>query len=135
MFNVDAIVWGSWYQMTCRTEDDASRAADSAQPRHSTMTPPNDQDGPRLVVTETYDRTSPEPMSLRIIRLVAIASDRTPTDLSPLGRVIDADAIDAIFDSQAVEGQGTSIELSFNYEGYRIEITANGTVKLFTDEA
>lgn len=79
-----------------------------------------------VTLTEDRGRETDEPVSVRIARLVAVTSDREVSDLEPLGRVIDTDALEALFSP----GVGGNIEGSFRYEGYRVEIDADGTVRL-----
>lgn len=65
-----------------------------------------------------------EAVSTRVICEVAEEKHVDPADLPPLGRVIDADAIDALFE----DGRSTAdCEISFSYAGCRIRIR-DGTV-------
>lgn len=87
------------------------------------------------ILSEDYDPENDYPVTTRIVRLVAIASDRDPRNLRPLGEVVDTDALDALIDSRIFGDHDVSIELSLLYEGYRVEIDANGTVEVYVDEA
>lgn len=64
---------------------------------------------------------------------MAIASDRTVTDLDPLGRTIDNDALDALFAPASENGSGRSFQGSFHYDGCRVETTGGGTVRLLEE--
>lgn len=98
------------------------------------MSAANDPDGPTPVIVEEYDPEVTEPMSVRIIRLVSIASDRSVTDLKPLGSVIDLEAIDDLLNSRLVEDPDVSVDISFPYEGYLVDIEANGTISILVEE-
>lgn len=72
------------------------------------------------ILSEDYDPENDYPVTTRIVRLVAIASDRDPRNLRPLGEVVDTDALDALIDSRIFGDHDVSIELSLLYEGYRV---------------
>lgn len=84
-------------------------------------------------LSERYDAESDRSVSLLVVQLVAIASDRDPVDLPPLARSVDTDALDAVVDSTLVEGDEKSVRVSFEYGGYRIVIEPNGVVRLLSD--
>ena len=94
------------------------------------MSAADDSDRPTVLVSEPYDRDRSEPVSTRIVRLVAVAADRAPTDLDPLGNVIDPEALDRLLDQPSVEDPDTAIDVTFHYEGFRIEVGADGTVSV-----
>lgn len=98
------------------------------------MSTSNEPGGSEPLVSEDYDPESDYPITARIVRLVAIASDRDPCDLRPLGEVIDTDSLDRLINSRTIGGRHVSIEMSIRYEGYRVEIDANGTVEIYVDE-
>ena len=87
-----------------------------------------------MVVAGRYDPSSEDPISLRIIQLVGDASDREATDLEPLGDIIDVDALDAFLDLRPDDDPCPFIQISFAYEGYRIEIDGKGTVSVLRDD-
>lgn len=98
------------------------------------MSAANDEDGPAPIIAEEYDPERTESISARIVRLVSIASDKAVSELEPLGRVIDLEAIDALLDSRSVEDPDVSVDVSFPYEGYRVDVEANGTITIFVEE-
>ena len=87
-----------------------------------------------MLLSEAYDPDSDESLPARIVRLVAVASDRNPIELEPLGHVIDADALGQLVGPRSGGTAKTEIEVSFDYEGYRVEIDANGTVCILVEE-
>lgn len=89
---------------------------------------------PSVVLSEEYDPSDDEPVSARIIRLVAVASDREATELEPLGQVIDVEALDELLDSRCLADPDVSVEISFRYEGYMVDIDANGTVSVLVED-
>lgn len=98
------------------------------------MSSSGDRDGPTVLLSETYDRTSAESLSSRIVRLVAVASGREPTDLEPLGNVVEPEALDRLLDSRSVEDPERGIAVTFIYEEYRVEIDADGTVSILVED-
>lgn len=83
-----------------------------------------------VVLTEEGTPENDEPITLRVVRAVAAASDRRVTDLEPLARHIDTDALKALFPSADAIGSGRTVEASFRYEGYLAEVDADRTVRL-----
>lgn len=98
------------------------------------MSAAGDPDEPTVILTEEYDPDRREPISLRIVRLVAIADDREPMELDPLGQTIDTDALNVFFDSKSLSDPAVSVDISFRYGGYQIDIDANGTIRLLIEE-
>lgn len=92
---------------------------------------PNDE--PAVILSGETMPERDEPLSLRVVRLVAIASDRGVTELEPLGRAIEPDALDALFSPTRLGHAENSVEASFHYAGFRVEIDTDGTVRLLED--
>lgn len=65
-----------------------------------------------------------ESLLLRIVRQVAAASERDEFDLVPLDRTIDVDALDTL----VTESRTPHLAISFEYEGYEVEIDGDGRV-------
>jgi hypothetical protein len=57
---------------------------------------------------------------------VAEAEEVPPTELTPLGEVIDPDALSTLFSPPSK----TKKELSFEYEGYTVIINEDSTISL-----
>lgn len=74
----------------------------------------------------TYVTSSQRP-STQVIQALADAEGVEPTDLPPLYRSIDPDALDRLFR----DGRGPG-SITFRYLGYRIQITDDGRVELDT---
>jgi len=91
---------------------------------------PEDSD---VVLSERYDRSSGVPMSAFVVRLVAVASDVRPIDLDPLGRYVDADSLDRLFDPTFPDGAHASLSVTFAYGGYTVEVASDVTVRLLED--
>jgi hypothetical protein len=65
-------------------------------------------------------------LSVAVVQAIADEKGRDPTEVSPLGEVIDPDALDALF-------IGTSGSISFQYEELWVTVRSNGTVTVTTD--
>lgn len=77
------------------------------------------------VLSSDYDPTAESSLVLQIVRMVAIASDCDVSELEPLHRVIDTDALDAIVSRSGSGDHVGLISLSFVYEGYRVDVAGN----------
>lgn len=60
-----------------------------------------------------------ESVTVAIIRAVAEATGRDPTDLEPIADVLDPDALEAIY---ATASADNPIELTFQYEGCTVTV-------------
>lgn len=100
------------------------------QPPTCLLTSCMPSDEPTVVLTGEYPPGSDERLAHCIVRLVAIATDREPTDLEPLGLIIDTDALDALFSAARECNDERLFEVSFRYEGFRVEVNADGTVRI-----
>lgn len=67
-------------------------------------------------------------LSTDIVLAVSEASGSEPTDLPPLNKVIDGDALDQLFAGKT-QGNGTD-QVSFNYNGYRVTVYRDGEIVL-----
>jgi hypothetical protein len=72
---------------------------------------------------------SPQP-SVLIVEAVAAATDRRPTDLPPLQKTIDADALDTLLD-----GRPPNVTISFRYAGTTISVNGDGNMDIHVDGA
>jgi hypothetical protein len=102
-----------------------------------------DDDTNRVDGAETFDQTertdasnttvrhnwqrSGQP-SVMIVEAVAAATDRKTTDLSPLQETIDADALDTLLD-----GQVSSVAVSFRYADTGVTVTGDGSIEVRVD--
>ncbi|WP_410767665.1 HalOD1 output domain-containing protein [Haloferax sp. DFSO60] len=74
----------------------------------------------------TY-RTTPtgdEPLGTSLVLCIASIKNTLPTQLPPLARTIDPDALDAIF------ADAQNARLSFSYAGFDITIDSNDSIEL-----
>lgn len=74
------------------------------------------------VVSHSYE----DDVTLAVVRAISVATDTPPTEIGPLGEVIDADALNELFAptllNQAREGRGSGIR--FRFEGFLVVIDA-----------
>lgn len=90
------------------------------------LVPSVPSDEPDAVLTGENSLQGDETVSNTIVRLVAIVSDREPFDLEPLGLIIDTDAFDALLAAARESNDERLVEVPFRYEGYRVEVNADG---------
>jgi len=69
-----------------------------------------------------YEVGSDESVSTAVVRAVSAVDGRKPSSLPPLTRVLDPDALDALFDSHATGEPRTGGRLSFIYSRCRITL-------------
>lgn len=73
-----------------------------------------------------------EPVSARVINVVAEMVGVDPTELPPLYESIDPDALDALFD-QSEDGMGPdhpAIEVQFEYADQQVLVQRNGEIEV-----
>jgi len=73
-------------------------------------------------------RQSDQP-SMAIVQAVATATDRTMTDLPPLQRTIDSDALDTLF----IQGDPSSVAVSFDYADTTVWVYGDGSIEIRVD--
>lgn len=85
--------------------------------------------------TSTFEPTNRGPptdqISQAVVEAVSEAEGIDPTELTPLYRAIDPDALEALFEPQ-LQGKGGRVagEIHFSYHGYVVRVTATGEVDL-----
>ncbi|WP_169302377.1 HalOD1 output domain-containing protein [Halorientalis salina] len=62
-----------------------------------------------------------------VVRLVSTVDGTDPLDLPPLGRILDTDAIDAVFEPVPGSTRMTTRTLTFTYHGYTVTVEGTGT--------
>lgn len=72
-------------------------------------------------------------MSVHIVLMVAIVSDRRSVELEPLGRRVDTDQLDMLFSPGFLPNADTSVSVTFDYEGYTVDVEPDGTVRLLAE--
>ncbi|XVH33476.1 HalOD1 output domain-containing protein (plasmid) [Haloferacaceae archaeon DSL9] len=78
----------------------------------------------------TFDPDA-DSVSQALLEGVMAATGSDPRELPVLSEVIDPDAIDALFRSSVSRSpQESDIHLTFNYDGYFVEISGDGTITL-----
>ena len=78
--------------------------------------------------TVRHNWTESDHPSVMIVEAVAAATDRNTTDLSPLQETIDADALDTLLD-----GQASSVVVSFRYADTGVTVTGDGSIEVRFD--
>lgn len=76
----------------------------------------------------TYDADREERPSTAVVNAVAEAVGRDPTELPPLQRTIDADALDEMFGETLGGRPRTSGSVTFEYCGCSVVVLADGEV-------
>lgn len=75
--------------------------------------------------TVRHNWTESDQPSLTIVEAVAAATDREMTDLPPLYDTIDADALDTL-----VNGESSSVAVSFQYADTEVTVGGNGSIEI-----
>ena len=78
--------------------------------------------------TTTHDWTAGESLSVTVLQAVADLTGVEPGDVQPINDVVDADALNALFQPRSGEGPRTSGRVSFVLEGVDVTIYASGEV-------
>ncbi|QLG26552.1 hypothetical protein HUG10_02905 [Halorarum halophilum] len=92
------------------------------------------RDTQRRTETDDYTHefdTETESASVALISSIITLENTDPTELAFLPDCIDTDALDA-FISMSTKDRSCSTDrrVSFNYEGYHVRITSDGTITL-----
>ena len=85
---------------------------------------------PAPLVARTFEPTTTDPVEA-VFLAVAETGQVDLTTAEPLARVVDPDALDAIFGRDA---QHEGVEVRFQYEGLEIRLTGDGDVSV-TEQA
>lgn len=80
-------------------------------------------------VTVRHDWSQSGQPSMTLVEAVAVGTDRMPTDLPPLHRSIDPDALDALLTGE----QSSSVTASFRYADTAVWMNRNGTIEVQVD--
>lgn len=78
--------------------------------------------GPALTGHMEYEIERSESVSRAVVRAVSAVDGRKPGSLPPLGRVLDPDALDALFDARSDGEPRTGGRLSFIYSRCRVTL-------------
>lgn len=75
---------------------------------------------------QTVEHSWEEPFqpSVTIVEAVAAATDRTPTELPPLQRYVDSDALDTL----VTRGESAAVTVTFDYAGTTVVVKGDGTI-------
>jgi len=78
------------------------------------------------MVVDQNGPTESEYVTRRIVRQVATVTDTAPTELPPLGRLLDVDALVELFPRN---GRGNCC-VSFRYAGAEVEVNEAGEIEV-----
>lgn len=99
-----------------------NRDTDDTHDSETTDQTASTDEGP---ITVRHDWTQSDHPSVTIVQAVAAATDRGTTELPPLQRYIDPDALEALLT------RGSSpVEITFTYADSVISVNANGTIEI-----
>lgn len=76
----------------------------------------------------TFDPET-EPASHAVVKAAAFVHNVEPTELPPLGTVLDPDALDVLI-SDSTLGAATCKEVTFTYESLDVRVTGDGDIWL-----
>lgn len=93
-------------------------------------TPESKQNAGTDSITIRHETTPYEELGLTVVEAVATATDRAKTDLPPLHRAIDPDALERVL----TRGESSSVTVAFDYADTGVEVSANGTIQVQIDE-
>lgn len=80
------------------------------------------------VLTIEYDWTENDRPSLGVVKAVAAASGREPTEMPPLQRFVDVEALDALLTHEGARSDG--VTASFSYDGHDVVVDGTGAIRL-----
>ncbi len=80
--------------------------------------------------TVSHSWEEPFEPSVTIVEAVAAATGRTATDLPPLQKHVDPDALDTLI----TRGKSASVTVSFRYAGTVVVVDGDGTIEVQVDD-
>jgi len=83
-----------------------------------------DEDGPEGQYVLEYDGS--ESLGTVIPLAVAAIRDEDPMGIEPFGRLVDAEALDALYFGAATGGR--ALEVTFTYASVRVQVRDGGTI-------
>jgi hypothetical protein len=92
--------------------------------------PPTDEptpDGDENPVRHRWDGQGRP--SVAVVEAVAATIGRDPTEMTPLQRTVDVDALDSLLDG----GDGSPVSVSFEYQGLPVTVDGDGGVTVWPD--
>lgn len=75
------------------------------------------------------------PVSERVVAAVCSELEADPTEVEPLYDAVDPEAIDALFPAAPDAADDPARQFTFTYEGYVVDVAADGTVDLSQAES
>jgi len=99
--------------------------------RGEDQSPVTDADG---VIRAEYNWSSVTP-STAVVKTVAIATNREPTTLEPLYKSVDADALDALLDSDGFHSTNEVTTVSFAFAGHDVTVQSDGVILIQPGES
>lgn len=80
---------------------------------------------------ESFDWTATDNPSAAVVSALADATGAGPTEIDPLYRTLDPDALDAVVASSVHSAVSTEARVAFTHAGHRVVLKANGMGYLF----
>ena len=77
-------------------------------------------------VTRTFDWTDEDAVTVAIVNTVSTVTDSEPTEMEPLGDVIDSEALGMLFATPGAGGESNYVQ--FEYENCFVRVSSDGTV-------
>lgn len=72
-----------------------------------------------------FDWTAAETASMAVVRAVASVLEADPLELTPIGAVVDPDALDGLFSARR-RHDGRELTVAFEYAGYLVRLSDTG---------
>jgi hypothetical protein len=89
-------------------------------------TSPDDADA---IVRSSWDQmTKP---SVELINTIATVTNQKPSEMAPLYRYVEVDALDALLTDAS---PGANLQVSFDYDDLRVTIRSTGTIEVDTSD-
>lgn len=77
---------------------------------------------------------SGEPPVVAIVRAVAAVSNRDPTEMDPVHRVVDIDALNTLCTPSTKKRDRDEVAVTFVYNGHRVRVSDSGIVSIAPTE-
>lgn len=89
----------------------------------------NSQEFSAIAATTEFEWDSDGSVPVAVVETVASVTGQSPTEMEPLSEVVDTDALDQLFTSRRSTPRHLGC-VQFQYQGYLVEVSATGSVRV-----
>ena len=97
---------------------------------HSRTPGPHVSDQQLDVYRRTFDPCVNESVSVAVVEALAAATGRSVTEVGPLSRAVNSDALDELFTTDSDEIEEATASVTFDIHGLRVTVREGGMIEV-----